>query len=101
MRRLGILVAAMIILAVAAPLQASGAVACPCDAAAADCPCHTGSCDLLGPPAACHCPLPATLFVSSAGAFAAEPPHDQWRASPTHRLRGVKTVPPLRPPIHV
>ncbi len=102
MRRLGILVAAMIIFAVAAaPLQASGAVPCPCGAAAAaaDCPCHTGNCDLLGPPAACHCPLGATLFVSSAPTFKVETAHDQWRASPTHRLRGMKTVPPLRPPI--
>lgn len=102
MRRLGILLAAMIILAVgAAPLQASGAIPCPCHTDMADCPCHTGGCDLLGPPAACHCPLAVTLFASPATAFEAAEAHDQWRASPTHRLRGMKTVPPLRPPILV
>lgn len=100
MTRLGILLAAMFVLAVAAaPVQASGALPCPCHHVAADCPCDTGNCNLLGPPAACHCPLVATLFVSSALAFEADAAHDQWRASPTHRLRGMKTVPPLRPPI--
>lgn len=102
MRRLGILVAAIVALAVAAlPIQASGAVPCPCHPAAADCPCDTGNCDLLGPPAACHCLLAATLFASPAPAFQAAEPHDQWLASPTHRLRGMKAVPPLRPPILV
>lgn len=100
MRRLGILLAAMIVLAVAAaPVQASGAFSCPCHDVAADCPCHPENCDLLGPPAACHCPMVVTLFVSSALAFEADAAHDQWRASPTHRLRGMKTIPPLRPPI--
>lgn len=90
----------MIMLAVgAAPLQASGAVPCPCHTDTADGPCHAGGCDLLGPPAACHCPLAATLFASPATGFEAADAHDQWLASPTHRLRGMKTVPPLRPPI--
>jgi len=100
MRRLGILLAAMMILAVAAaPLQASGALPCPCHATVADCPCHTGNCDLMGPPATCHCPAATALFISLATGFQAAPAHDQWLAAPIHRLRGMKTVPPLRPPI--
>lgn len=98
MRRLGILLAAMIALAVAAPLQASGAV-CPCPPDAADCPCHVGSCDLLGPPSPCHCPNGAALLATPVLGLDGAALEDQWLAPPTHRLRGMRLIPPLRPPI--
>lgn len=101
MRRLGILLAAMIVLAVtAAPLQSSGAL-CSCPPNAADCPCQTGTCDLFRPPSPCHCPTGAVLLPSPALGFKVAKTHDQWLAPPTHRLRGIRPVPPLRPPISV
>lgn len=94
------LLAAIVALAIAvAPVYASGAVPCPCEAAATDCPCHMGGCDMSAPPsAACHCAAPAMLSVSAVD-LSAVPRLDMWLASPATRLYGLRPPPRLRPPI--
>jgi len=97
-----VLLAAIVALAVAAaPVYASGALPCPCHATATGCPCHAGACDLQTPPAsACHC-APACALLPALAADLSVAGEGQWVASPAHRLWGLKTVPPLRPPILV
>ena len=99
MRRLGILLAALVALAVAAA-PVYGRATCPCGAAAADCPCHAGGCDLQTPPTStCHCPASVALFSTPAAGVRVAPAEHRWLVSSSRRLWGVKTVPPLRPPI--
>lgn len=96
------LLAAIVALAIAvAPVYASGAIPCPCHATA-DCPCHAGGCDMSTPPsAACHCGPAAVLPPPSNAGSGLTNLRTQWVASHLHRLWGLKTPPPLRPPILV
>jgi hypothetical protein len=98
-----VLLAAIVALAIAvAPVYASGAIPCPCSAAATDCPCHAGGCDMSTPPAgACHCAPAALLWAASAADLGMVLRVDRWLASPSARLWGLQQPPPLRPPIFV
>jgi hypothetical protein len=102
MRRLGILMAALVAFAVAmAPVYASAATPCPCQSApASDCPCDAGGCDLMTPPgSSCHCAPMAALLASSFVEVGAAVARDQWLVPSEQRLRSMKAAPLLRPPI--
>lgn len=101
MRRVGIILAALLALAVAvAPIQASGASPCPCHAAApADCPCH-GGCDIqAGLISPCHCAAAVAWLPAAQAVLGKFDGEHRWLASKTPRLLGNEPPPPLRPPI--
>ncbi len=97
------LLAAIVALAIAvAPVYASGALLRPCPAAATDCPCNTGGCDMSTPPASTgHCAPAALLWAASAADLGTVLLVDRWLAAPSARLLGLQPPPPLRPPIFV